>query len=123
VTTYPNTSLASGTTYYYRVRAWSGAGDSAYSNEAHATTFAVLSTNIYLPVVLKSYGGGGGVLWDQPLSPIDQNAFVDQLFPDAPTFSSYLADDFTNGTRGTSAPSLSPAAAGTASPPCSTPRR
>lgn len=37
-TSYQSTGLAAGTTYYYRVRAYNGAGDSAYSNEANATT-------------------------------------------------------------------------------------
>lgn len=36
VTTYKNTGLTSGVTYYYRVRATNGAGDSAYSNIASA---------------------------------------------------------------------------------------
>ena len=38
VTTYSNTSLASGTTYTYRVRAYDGPNDSAWSNTASATT-------------------------------------------------------------------------------------
>jgi hypothetical protein len=37
-TSYPNTGLASGTTYYYRVRAQSSFGFSAYSNVANSTT-------------------------------------------------------------------------------------
>jgi uncharacterized repeat protein (TIGR01451 family) len=36
------------------------------------------------------------VLWDQPLSSVNQNAYVNQEFPDVTTFSSFLADDFTN---------------------------
>jgi hypothetical protein len=36
------------------------------------------------------------VLWDQPLSTISQAAYVDQEFTDFPTFSSFLADDFSN---------------------------
>jgi hypothetical protein len=50
---------------------------------------------VHLPMVFKSHGAGG-VLWDQPLSSVDQNAYANQLFPDYPTYSSYLADDFTN---------------------------
>jgi len=34
------------------------------------------------------------VLWDQPLSTVNQNAYVDQEFIDYPTSSSFLADDF-----------------------------
>ncbi len=36
------------------------------------------------------------VLWDQPLSTVDQNAYVDQDFTDYADYSSFLADDFTN---------------------------
>jgi len=38
VTSYSNTLLSANTTYYYRVRAYSAAGNSNYSNEASATT-------------------------------------------------------------------------------------
>jgi len=38
VTSYSNTALTSNTTYYYRVRAYSIAGNSAYSNEVQAKT-------------------------------------------------------------------------------------
>lgn len=34
------------------------------------------------------------VLWDQPLSATNQNAYVNQQFGDFPDFSAYLADDF-----------------------------
>ena len=37
------------------------------------------------------------VLWDQPLSSVNQNAYVDQEFTDYPTYSAFLADDFVNG--------------------------
>ena len=40
--TYSSTGLSSGTTYYYRVRAYNGAGNSGYSNTAHATTKDVI---------------------------------------------------------------------------------
>ena len=46
ITSYPNTGLSAGTTYYYRVRANNAAGDSAYSGEANATT---LSASISVP--------------------------------------------------------------------------
>lgn len=38
ITTYTNTGLTCDTTYYYRVRAYNGAGNSAYSSVANATT-------------------------------------------------------------------------------------
>jgi fibronectin type 3 domain-containing protein len=37
-TSYSDTTVASGTKYYYRVRAYAGGADSGYSNEANATT-------------------------------------------------------------------------------------
>ncbi len=40
VTSYSNTGLSASTTYYYRVRSYNASGDSAYSNEAYATTQA-----------------------------------------------------------------------------------
>ncbi len=36
------------------------------------------------------------VLWDQPLSAVNQGAYVNQDFSDSPDYSSFLADDFVN---------------------------
>ncbi|MBN1295166.1 hypothetical protein JXA80_00200, partial [bacterium] len=36
------------------------------------------------------------ILWDQPLSAINTNAYISQEFPDMDTYSSYLSDDFIN---------------------------
>ncbi len=49
-TVYTDTNLASGTLYYYRVRAFSAAGPSDYSAVVSATTPAY---RLYLPAVLK----------------------------------------------------------------------
>lgn len=49
VTTYANTGLSSGTTYYYKIRAYNANGNSASSSVASATTQSS-----------SSNGGGGG---------------------------------------------------------------
>jgi len=65
---YTDANLSNGTTYCYRVRAFNEAGDSAYSNEACATTAAsaptppsanTISTNIADGATLS----GSSVLW------------------------------------------------------------
>jgi len=63
------------------------------------------------------------VLWDQPLSTVNQGAYVNQDFPDAADYSSFLADDFVNAGTWYVTPSLFPATGGTASRRCSTPTR
>jgi len=45
VTSYPSTGLASCSAYYYRVRAYNGAGNSGYSNVAGATTLGCAPPN------------------------------------------------------------------------------
>ena len=47
-------------------------------------------------VAPKAPANPAAVLWDQPLSSVNQNAYVDQDFSDFVDFSSFLADDFTN---------------------------
>jgi hypothetical protein len=49
-TTYPDTGLVSSTSYWYRVRATSGTGDSTYSNVANATTQAPPATLAFVQV-------------------------------------------------------------------------
>jgi RHS repeat-associated protein len=46
VTSYVNSGVSAGVTYYYRVRAYNSAGNSAYSNEATAQTTSVSSPTI-----------------------------------------------------------------------------
>jgi titin len=48
VRTYSNTGLANGTRYWYRVRAYNTVGNSAYTNDANATTLAppAVPTNV-----------------------------------------------------------------------------
>jgi subtilisin family serine protease len=53
VTAYSDTDLEPSTTYYYRVNAYDGSGNSEYSNDAHATTSAVSAS---------SHGGGGDLV-------------------------------------------------------------
>jgi len=59
VQSYGNTGLAASTRYYYRVRAKNGAGSSAYSNVANATTLAAGSTTVTLDLRdgLNGYAG------------------------------------------------------------------
>lgn len=56
-TGYNDTGLAAGTTYYYRVRAYSPVGNSAYSNEDSDTTLAPPTYSVS-GTVTKSTGGG-----------------------------------------------------------------
>ena len=63
---------------------------------------AALASAADVPTLVGAAGGGQSVipaaefavLWDQPLSTVDTAARVNQEFPDVPTYSSFLADDF-----------------------------
>jgi uncharacterized repeat protein (TIGR02543 family) len=58
-TSYSDTGLASGTTYFYRVRAYNVAGDSSNSTTASATTLPAAGTSFTLS--LQSSGPSSGV--------------------------------------------------------------
>ena len=63
---------------------------------------AALASAADVPTLVGPAGGGQSVipapefavLWDQPLSAVNTNAYVNQQFGDFPDYSSYLADDF-----------------------------
>ena len=57
VTSHAPPGLTCGTTYYYRIRAYNGSGNSAYSNIANATTMPCSGFNIhiYLPVIMRNF--------------------------------------------------------------------
>ena len=58
VTGYPNAGLADATVYYYRVRAYNGSGDSAYTAEANACTGVISGTeNGKSPNIVYSRSG------------------------------------------------------------------
>jgi len=60
VTSYSDTGLSEAITYYYRVRAYNGAGESDYSNEASAATLSSPSNNGGSSGSSGGDGGGGG---------------------------------------------------------------
>lgn len=71
-----------------------------------AVTFLLVGASVVMAADVPTASGPGGpgrgvtpeavnaILWDQPLSATNTNAYVDQEFSDFPTYSSYLADDF-----------------------------
>ena len=54
----------------------------------HSETTSAVDKSETLDYVINS------VLWDQPVSSVNTNAFVNQEFTDSPDYSSFLADDF-----------------------------
>lgn len=60
VTSYPDTGLAPSTSYSYRVRAYNGSGNSAYTNVASATTLASSDTGWLGPSANAADSGGDG---------------------------------------------------------------
>jgi len=60
VVTYSNTGLSPSTSYSYRVRAYNGVGDSAYTNVASATTLAPSDTGWLSPSANAATSGGDG---------------------------------------------------------------
>jgi hypothetical protein len=62
-TSYTNTSLSSGTTYYYQVVAVNGSGSSGFSPEAHATTSGTTDVAQFnFESSVQGWTGGGGII-------------------------------------------------------------
>ena len=62
-TSYTNTSLNSGTTYYYQVVATNSSGPSGFSAEAHATTSGLTDTAQFnFETGTQGWSGGGGII-------------------------------------------------------------
>lgn len=90
VTTYSNTSLASSTNYYYRVRATNAAGDSTYSNEASATTAnAAPSVSLTAPSGSAVFQAGANVTLSASASDPDGTITKVEFFRD----STLIAED------------------------------
>jgi fibronectin type 3 domain-containing protein len=69
---YSDTGLSASTTYFYRVRAYNAAGDSAYSNEATATTQAASAcaqVSVFSGSGAFGYAEGSGTAaqWNSPV--------------------------------------------------------
>jgi len=89
VKTYTDSNLTEGKTYYYRVRAFKGATYSDYSNEASATTSALLPpTNltatagvrqVFLRWKDNSYNEDGFIIERKHLSPSEPNPSFTQI--------------------------------------------
>lgn len=66
------------------------------ANLAYTGSFVTFAQ--YLPVVMG--GLGSNILWNQVVSSVNSNAYVNQDFLDLPTYSTFLADDFLVGSSG-----------------------
>jgi len=69
VTTYPDSGLSPNTTYYYRVRAYNGDGDSSYSNTDSDTTEAP-------PQVFYDIGAQVYIDWDRDGTYTSEDAYL-----------------------------------------------
>ncbi len=79
----PNTAKANGWTPAEKL---SPASTTDITTQNHAPATETQSKSVEYAI--------DSVLWDQPLSSVNQNAIVNQDFLDNPTYSSFLADDF-----------------------------
>ena len=79
VRAYGNTGLTGGTRYWYRVRAYNTAGNSAYSNEANATTLGPLAPSNLQAVAIS--GAVVNLTWTD--NAVDETAYRIQRAPDA----------------------------------------
>ncbi len=96
-TSYTNTSLNSGTTYYYQVAAVNGSGSSGFSPEAHATTSGVIADPAQFNFESSSQGwtGGGGIVSGVATSTVQHYAGNQSL-----------AVNFNGSSAGTASPSV-----------------
>lgn len=65
-------------------------------NSGHGQPEALYPAQGGRPAQPAAPGEPEDVLWSQPVSSSDWDMFIDQEFPDSPSYSSYLADDFVN---------------------------
>ncbi|MCX7829928.1 MAG: hypothetical protein N2445_02565, partial [Acidobacteria bacterium] len=84
------------TIFLFSVSIFGGGAKSSYPTISSDNAFSKQPNNSNPNVNLPNSESSRAVLWDQPLSSVNTNAYVDQDFADFPEYSSYLADDFTN---------------------------
>jgi beta-glucanase (GH16 family) len=58
-TSYADTGLAASTTYFYRVLAFNGSGDSSYSNTTQATTAGGMATTMHVQSIIEGSQSAG----------------------------------------------------------------